>query len=229
MTRNIYNIGNQSFTSKNNINNQTRQLINEVGIGGKIFPNDERFNYLNDLLQYHEDYENKIGCGIKYFFITNHLFNNPQLNIHRIDGTNIDIAYIFGSKFNCKNKHNTNLTSAMRDAIKDFTIDYKTQRARNNNNTGTLCCDKCLINNLNYKDYQTDHIHPFCEIKKEFLKNNTIEIPVHFTDNENAMKVFENKDAEFKTSWINFHNSFENNYQLLCQSCNGRKGGRIIN
>lgn len=221
--RNIYLINGLTFNTQNEINNYTRQIINEIGIGGRIYRNDEYFNYFDDLLKHHEGYIDKIGSGLKFFFITNHKFNNPQLNIHRTDGTNIDIAYIFGSKFNCKNKQKYSLESAMRDAIKDFTISYKNDRDNNN----TLICDKCQCINLPRKKFQTDHIFPFCEIKKEFLKNNTLPIPTEF-DDEDCLKVFQLKDIDFKTSWINFHNSYANNFQLLCESCNGKKGGIVL-
>ena len=218
-----YLINGLTFSYKTKINNHTRQLINEIGIGGRIYPNDEHFNYFNDLLKYHEGYIDKIGCGLKFLFITNSKYNSFQLNIHRTDGTNIDIAYIFGSKFSCENKDKHNLGSAMRYAIKDFTIGYKNNRDYNN----TLICDKCNIDNLERSLYQTDHIYPFCEIKKEFLKNNTLPIPTEF-DDIGCNKAFELKDIEFKTSWVNFHNSYNDNYQLLCQTCNGKKGGRFI-
>jgi len=210
----IYNIGNQTFISKDEINKKTRRLIKEIGIGGRIYETDNVFNYFNELLQYHEDYENKIGTGIKFFFITNHKFNNHQLNIHRTDGTNIDIAYIFGSKFNCKNKITTNLKCAMRQAIKDYTIDFK-------KNQTILRCNNCQCNDLPYDEYQTDHIYPFSKIYDEFLNFN----PNHPTefDDEDCLKVFQLKDEEYKNQWIQYHNTYENNFQILCKSCNCKK------
>lgn len=209
----IYQIGNQTFTSKEKINQTTRQYINEIGIGGRIYPNDNVFNYFNELLQHHQDYENKIGCGIAFFFITNHKFNNPQLNIHRLDGTNIDIAYIFGTKFNCKNKITTYLKCAMRQAIKDYTIDFK-------KNQTALRCVECNTDDLE-KKYHTDHIYPFSKIYDEFLILN----PNHPTefDDEDCLKVFQLKDEEYKNQWIQYHNSYENNFQILCQTCNNKK------
>lgn len=225
MPRRIYSINGLTFHSQEELNNYTRQLINKIGIGGRIYPNDEYFNYFDDLLKHHEGYIDKIGCGIKFLFIKNCKYNNPQLNIHRIDGTNIDIAYMYSKKkFCCENKHKIYLELAMRYAIKDFTISYKNSRDYNN----TLICDICNADNLERDSYQTDHIYPFCEIKKEFLKNNTLPIPTEFDDLEYT-KAFELKDIEFETSWVNFHNSYNNNYQLLCKTCNGKKGGRVIN
>lgn len=217
----IYIINNETFTSKDEINKKTRRLVKEIGIGGRIYPTDNVFNYFNDLLQFHQDYENKIGTGISFFFITNHKFNNPQLNIHRTDGTNIDIAYIFGPKFNCNNKVVRYLKISMRQAIKDFTINYKKSRASEQ----ILRCNECQCDNLPSDEYQVDHIYPFSKIYNEFLNLN----PNHPTefDDEDCLKVFQLKDEEFKQNWINYHNSYENNFQILCKTCNGKKSDNI--
>ena len=109
--------------------------------------------------------------------------------------------------------------NAMRNSIKEQTINYK--------QSNILKCCLCLITNLEYKNYHVDHkMKPFSVIMEQFLKFNKFE---HLTfDDSSVMNgaIFK-QDEEFKYNWIIYHNQ-EADYQILCGSCNSKKGNKII-
>jgi 5-methylcytosine-specific restriction endonuclease McrA len=216
-------IGNKTFPSKKSAEEFVRKFISDIGIGVKIRPTDERFYFLNELCKCHKQYNEKIQDGIEYFFVAkNRIYpKGNELRIKRINSDSIDISWVDCARNKC-DKSEEMLNEAMRQAIKDFAIDYKKKNE--------LCCKRCNIKDIDYTEFHVDHIIPFSLIKKTFLDENKYAgmIPTEFdSDKYSNIKIFQENDSEFKNSWIKYHNSFENNFQILCCECNCRKGKKV--
>lgn len=211
-----YTIGSLSFKTKKDCHNYTKNIISGIGCK-KVCKDDEHYTFLLSLLYNHDEYVEKIGAGIDYFFIVPNAMNKTalQVMIKRIDNTEIDFSWVYCCQFKQRDD-DYNLTLAMRDAISSYTIDYK----KNNK----LICNICGSDNEPYKNYETDHIEPFSIIKQNFLLNYKKDIiPKLFDDNKyNNTAMFRICDLSFKNDWINFHNSIAK-YQILCKACNLNK------
>ena len=104
----------------------------------------------------------------------------------------------------------TKLTSAMRFAVYPITKQYSVE------NKNKLC-QKCKQFALKM---EVDHIFPFSKMRDIFLETHTP--PATFAKGYRGSDIFEEHDP-FATEWLQFHNSYANNLQMLCQSCNGTK------
>jgi hypothetical protein len=213
-----YFIGKLGFTSKSATLNYTRNMIREIGYR-KIYNGDTHYQFLYDLLQNHTEKEDKIGVGIDHFEIMrHHIFKQPYWIIHHIDGTFIDASYNHCCEF--KERPTAYLlNSAMRYAVKEMTINYKTSQS-------ILICNICSNSTLEYHDYHTDHIIPFVELHTQFMKDNTLPIPSIFNDSAHDIACFRPEDNEFETKWVIFHNT-NATLQILCSSCNLKKGKKF--
>ena len=135
--------------------------------------------------------------------------------VKRLDNTECDFSWL-----KCCNKrkqsNKDSLKRAMREAIKEETINYK----KNNE----LICNECKNNTLNYEDYHVDHNSiSFQELSDYFIKETKYKTPESF-DYCNISKLikFKEDDVKFKKSWIKFHyNNME--LQILCKKCNLKK------
>ena len=107
----------------------------------------------------------------------------------------------------------------MRNSIKEHTIAFK--------QSNMLKCCSCSIADLDYKNYHADHkTKPFSLIMEQFLKMNKFE---HLTfDDSSVMNgaIFK-QNEKFKYNWIDYHNQ-QADYQILCESCNSKKGNKIL-
>lgn len=207
-------IDNKEFKSKAKLTQFTREKIKEIGIG-EIIKENENFNFFLDLLKRHPDYENKIGPGLQSFVISINKLNKKvlEISLKTIDNKIVDFSYIKCCNNNIKR---CKLTQAMRNAVSDYTIKYKT-----NNN---LICSLCKVENLNYTDYHVDHYElSFDEIKKSFLSQKDLIIPSTFKKSEkyNTYSFLE-EDKEFELLWINTHNK-KCKLRILCNKCNTKK------
>ena len=102
----------------------------------------------------------KNGVGIDYFYIIPNPINHNyyQTMIKRLDKSIIDFSWVYCCKFKVRSI-TEDLTTAMREAIKEETIAYKKNQIK-------LQCNICKSDNELYTDYQVDHdFPPFRDIK----------------------------------------------------------------
>jgi hypothetical protein len=212
-----YFIGDIGFNTKKDCENYTRNILNEIGFN-EIRNTHKHFEFFNNLIKNHPDYETKKGPGINYFYITPNRMNRKykELRIKRLDNSDIDISW----RYCCEFKIRTNyyyLTQAMRTVIRDDIIVYKQQQQRKHG----LFCNYCQNRNESYENYHVDHDNPsFQELKDNFLRINTHNIPNLFADYKKFnLTTFRKEDKQFENAWITYHNQ-NCNLQILCRNCN---------
>jgi hypothetical protein len=169
--------------------------------------------FLTELLSYHPNAIEKIGCGIKAFVKRKHM-SEYILIILRTDGSEESFSYKY-----CCGQVFDDMATAMRSAIMPYTIEYK--------NTQPHKCNLCGIVPF-FSQLHVDHkTIPFSVIKDIFLKKNNLVLPKSFSKNDLKMKCFKPEDKALEDSWIAYHNKIAD-YQMLCQQCNIKKGNKAI-
>jgi hypothetical protein len=91
-----YTIGSLSFKTKKDCHNYAKNIITGIGCK-KVCKDDEHYTFLLSLLYNHDEYVEKIGAGIDYFFIVPNAINKTalQVMIKRIDNTEIDFSWVY--------------------------------------------------------------------------------------------------------------------------------------
>jgi hypothetical protein len=205
-------IDNIMFKNKIQLQEYTKNIIKKIGLG-IITKDNEHFNFFNELIKRHSEYEVKKGLGIKNFIIKQNKMNKKafELNITRIDDSIVDISYI-----HCCNLINNNLLlRAMRYSVRKQILKF-----RNNSN---LTCNMCKINND--CEFHIDHIKPFSSLSSIFLKDK-LNIPNTFDDcKKTNNSKFKKEDYEFKKEWKRYHKK-NAELQVLCSKCNLKKSNK---
>lgn len=211
-----YNIGDIGFKTKKDCETYTRNIVNSNGCG-RIHKDHKDYSFFENLIKNHPHYDEKIGEGIDYFYIVINPMNKTGLHlmIQRVDGTNVDISWVYCCQFK---EHSVDdiLTRAMRASIKDYVIAFKQSQI--------LICNICKSDDKPYHEYHTDHnLTSFKKLKDDFLKLTTLSKPIYFNEFKfYELKLFKDEDVEFENTWVSYHNK-HCDYQLLCRSCNIKK------
>lgn len=217
MVKKIYNIGKLEFKTKKECENYTREIINFLGCC-KIYKKKPMFDFFNDLIKNHPEYEDKIGVGINYFIIE----PNPmvkkyyQMAIKRLDGTKMDFSWVYCCQFKERTKHE-DLIRSMREAISPYTMEFKKNQTK-------LICNYCESEGEPRDKYHVDHVEPsFSTISTNFLNETKLIKPIVFGECKlNNLTRFMKEDEEFEDAWVDYHNDVCT-YQILCRSCNIKK------
>ena len=213
-----YYIDNKEFSSLKKIKDYTRNKLKEIYNNSDreivyIEKNDSSFLFLYKILEKHKWKEEKIGCGIKRFYIKRNFLNKKglEINLERIDGSKIDFSWIkcvTGKFTNIKQ----DLITAMREAINE-----QTRRFRSNNKLICQLC-KCISGN-----FHVDHDSPSFKILSDnFLIKNPKHPKSFCEDKDIHWKKFLEEDEQFKQKWQEYHKK-NATLQILCQQCNLRK------
>jgi hypothetical protein len=211
-----YYIGELKFNTKEQCKNYTRNIINNLGCC-VINKHHTHFRFFENLLQNHPDCNDKKGIGIDYFYIRHNSLNKKCYHtmIKRSDGSEIDFSWNHCCDFK-ERTQNEYLVKSMRNAIKDYAINYKQQQ-------GNLICNFCKTENELFADYHVDHHNPSFKILKDtFLQLTKKQIPTVFGECEKNLTIFKDEDEDFKNDWVDYHN-VNCNFQILCKYCNLRK------
>ena len=125
---NKYYIGSQGFKTKKESEEYTRRIVNELKTS-RITKDDKYFSFFNDLIKNHPECDEKIGCGIDYFFIQPNVLNKKayQTMIRRIDESIIDFSWVYCCQFKIR-PSTTDLYTAMRQAIAPDMIKFKKEQ-----------------------------------------------------------------------------------------------------
>ena len=221
-----YTFDNRIFNSKKAVDTYIRDVKNDfvnthnnlvIDSGHKLFP------FFKEIVDVHNEKDDKIGCGIEFFYFIKDYYGKDQLRICRTDKSTIDCSYMY-SKITQRCEpinYKDDLNNALRDAIKYQIFDFFDKQEK------PLRC--CLCGSMG--KCEIDHIIPFHHIKNEYLKEiDDVDIPTQFEDDINGTcsRIFRQTDSNFKEKWQLFHNSMAT-YQVLCKQCNRKKSGKYIN
>jgi hypothetical protein len=210
-----YKIGDQDFATKKACLTFTQNLMNGMN-PCQIRKGEEHYDYLMCLIEQHPKYEEKYGSGIECFSVERNPLNvkAKHLNLVRTDGSIVSISWNLCCKFesyspprrsalrSCKTgfvnekRNKQHLSSAMRSAIKNDTMEFK-------NNQSVL---KCRLCNTEDAPYHTDHVVPFQVIRDEFLKTCNLATPDSFDKCPVYYdEIFCEKDKVYADSWLAYH------------------------
>ena len=214
---NKYFIGTIGFKTKKECEQYTRNIINDLKIS-QIKRTDKYFDFFNDLIKNHPECEEKIGCGIDYFFIQTNILNKKtyQTMIKRVDNSTIDFSWVYCCQFKVRSTI-TNLYTSMRQAIAPDMIKFKKEQKE-------LICSLCDKTTLEYSEFHVDHNEPpFRIIRDNYISLTENIKPLNFGSCPiTYLTIFREEDITFKNEWIKYHN--ENcNLQILCRECNLKK------
>jgi len=210
-----YNIGDIQFKTKKECETYTRNIINSLGCC-TINKTHTQFNFFENLLKNHQEYTDKMGTGIEYFYIIKNPLNKKCFHamIQRTDGSKTDFSWLDCCKFK-KRSTKEDLTKAMREAVKFDMIEFK--------RSNKLICNLCNVENLPYDKYHIDHVEPsFKTLSEDFLKTKQ-NIPTTFSECKTTYTtIFKDEDKEFKNEWFLYHHN-NCKLQVLCSCCNFKK------
>lgn len=175
-----------------------REKLFEMLQGGTTCVIDETsqwWEYLHQMLQRHPRAEAKIGAGVRVFSVrkkTRMGNTYPELFVHRVDGTTIDVSWRKLEKGKDHSAHKL-FTSAMRVAIEQQISDY-----RRTLGAQVICgfCE-CPVNG----PVHIDHERPFADILKAFMEGRTI--PVVDAEDAKGRRII--SDHSFVAEWQAYH------------------------
>jgi hypothetical protein len=210
-------IGTTKYKSIKECDTEVRAKLMEIYLIGESTINQENpnFIFLMDVFNKHPYRNDKIGVGIEKFFITHN--KGIDLQFKRYDGTidNFGWGYCTGAK---KMNNNTMIIEAMRNAIKPLLYNFKIKNE--------LKCAICGVKTLNFEKYATDHKSlPFSVISVNFINENSEYKTISFYSPIEGSHFFKKEDKEFEDKWYDYH-LHHSDFQILCNSCNARKGHR---
>lgn len=110
-------VGGVHFTAKTKCQHYIQSVLNYHV--GKIEEDSKDFNILLDLLSFHTEAKEKIGCGISYFTTEDSPYHKGQkfFVLHRKDGTKEDFSFI-----KCLGWADTRTTSLQHDNTQTTTL-----------------------------------------------------------------------------------------------------------
>ena len=193
------------FKTKKALTDYTRDLIAQLGCCE--IKEGISFQFFNDLLKLHDEYDMKVGAGILGFRIGLNptTFTPNHMSVMRVDGTEESFSW----KHCCQQRPRTpkeNLTNAMREAI-----DYQAVAFKLSNKL------KCVTCGSTHK-LEADHINNFSILRDNFLKNR--DAPLLLKDLKTSKTIL--AESQFKNDWIDYHEK-EAKFQILCKPCNAVK------
>jgi hypothetical protein len=197
------------------------QLYNEIGFG-RYETGTVQYTFLCKLLERHPNYERISRKQIKAFSLEENLIQRGAIHaiIVYVDGENDAFSWrkcITAIQVNSEDRQRQRLIQAMREAISPDTMAFK----RDSNQ----CCVLCQSTHNLHTDHSTIS---FKTISTDFLMNcvaNSITIPKTFDCDNTSRCIFRQDDAAFTKQWYDYHKS-KAVYQILCQTCNCKKGDK---
>lgn len=174
-----------------------REILNNATLGERINLEDSKF--LWKIFEGHEHWEQKRGCGIKYFTVEKSDYKNRCFFIYRKDGSKTDISF---HQSITKRDKLTELRIACRSAIKNEILEFK-----NNVKFGQ---DKCPFTGeiLYRENTHIDHYDlTFEEVFQLWIKGKKIEELISCLNEggDMSMEVFFTDDKIVK-DFKSFHN-----------------------
>ena len=190
--------GDFQFRTKRAATKEIRQRVNRYEFGDRLTDNDQHF--FESLFKLHEEYAEKVDCGIKYIKVERDFHGNRCLYIHRVNGSKIDISWV-----RCLTPATPKSIAAMgfRRAVKEIVTSFKAKRI----SEGAICPVLEIV-----LDFQNSHVsyvdRSFDSLLTEFLQetNNSyesIELKNPSPDDADQRTII--SDSNLKSAWLIFH------------------------
>ena len=197
----MFEINNKIYETKGEVANLIKNILYKYNIGDYVNSRDRQI--LLDLLKYHPNYEQKIGCGISGFKIYITQYKRRGFMLIRINRSSTDFSYI---KCITNPSLFTKIKLCCRNAIKDDIVKFKNNLFNKKQDVICPITNKILTKN----NCHIDHYNPtFKEIFDNWYKNKTItenDINQSFDNNETTFFTNESLKNNFRT----FHNKIAN-------------------
>lgn len=205
-------LGSQVFRTIKQAEDYVRNLIHQTGpISSVKQLNIETYQRLLEVLQSHPDATSKLS-NISDIAIRQDPLNKKALALFVVkDQEEDDISWRVCIKPRSSDYY---LLQAMRQIIVDQILDFKT-------NSDVTRCEIC--NTPTNNKVHVDHIIPFSDLVKDFIKDWEPLPPSRFKDNSKGYDVeFLDEDEGFEIAWKIYHKAYAT-LRITCPSCNLRR------
>lgn len=194
------------FKSKKEIIEHVRVIMKNNN--NNVFLNDMDSNFMFDLLQWHEEFDEKSGVGIdKFFIMDNEQYTNTRtFRILRFDGSTTHFSFM--ACLNNKTKKHR-VIKAFRYHIESQIKDFKTEFFNNNS---LVFCEFTKERLYSYACH-VDHIKPktFKKLMSDFMQNESLSFDnIDLLDSKDKYNE-EFKNKELINKWFDYH---KNNAEL---------------
>jgi 5-methylcytosine-specific restriction endonuclease McrA len=160
------------------------------------------------IIEYHQEKERKIGCGIKNIELTLDGYGKKLINLIRTDDSRDTMSWVTCAT----GKTSDPLIPAMREAIDSQIASFRQMSI----DRQTYACAYCKrVDTLHI-----DHVLPFKKLQVGFIRNK--KTPTSFLKCPRTQRPVL-KESDFKKEWRQFHLEHAT-LQVLCQTCNLSKG-----
>lgn len=206
-----YQIGNKNFKTKTTITDYFSFILKTNKESTKL--TGQQLEDVINLLNFHTEKDDKIGCGIDYITTERHVdvinrfkSKTQHFHIYRTDGTDVDFSYK-----NCVNNIGKNgyVSKKRDDVLKALRFDVRPQIDEFRTNIfGNKTYLKCEVLGVNFskKTCHIDHIPPktFTNIVSNFLEFYNLKI--EDIEIEPVDAIYDTlKNKEVKDNWISYH------------------------
>lgn len=187
--------------------------------------------FLSSVLEFHPDKKAHGHVALFYGRSDGNQFGTDTLQVIDPDGNRTPISWKacargFAYKEDLmkvpeasrKRKRDYDLNIALRDAVND-TKRKRFLRSSGVGKDGKGICAHCDA----FGAIEADHKNtPFCEIKTAFLAKFDVNTPIELVKSGVRYAI---KRPEIRKAWVRYHDGVAS-FQLLCKSCNCRKGAK---
>ena len=164
-------IAGKTFAKKGDASKWFKELLNSRAYGERIEGADHEM--LMGLLMRHPDLEEKVGCGVDFFFVDKSPgFSTPCFWIKRKDGSTVD----FSAKHCLDQKGKSadqEFSGACREAVKQMIEIAKSDYERDHD--GVFVCER-TGKKLTRDEIHADHQPPFDELVRWFKKQEKVNL-----------------------------------------------------
>jgi len=210
-------VANKTFKTKKELECFTRNFL-KSNLGSEIVIGQYGSKFLSELVNRHPDRKSKVRGKINRFIIHKNFGGHVALSFIDEEGEKS-----IGWRKCISQTSNTwlaNLREVCRKEVTNQVQDYKDE-----NYYDGMPCPSCNTKIETRKQAHVDHkTKSFKDIFSEFTGSNFVNLPTDFKSAGNHLSyIFKDEDWFIKDSWVEYHR--ENaDYQILCASCNMRKG-----
>lgn len=188
-----------------------------------ISKSSNEYKILYELLEKHPKVNEKIGCGVDYFYVQQSKWKMNQYNfmVKRIDGSSTDFSFNKCLNPERKSSKTENWTSIFRNVVKDQTDFFRASAFEVIGEKDKFICSQT---NLKFKKIYShvDHVYPltFDSIMIEFIEANKLNLSeINLSDDTGTSEVKKILDENIIKLFSDFH-KIRSVLRIVCSSAN---------